>query len=314
MGKNATGKTTILEAIYLLSTTKSFRTTESQNLITFGKPFAKTQGVLEDQENLKELEIVLTAGERVKKEARIDQKHRSLISVLGIFPTVLFTPETLNIVLGAPFLRRRSMDILLSSVSKNYAQSLLEFLKIIRQRNKTLFNIRERGQKPDLLDAWDESFIKTATYLQIQREKLLQKINQFLPDKLEIIYLPSPKEDLKTALLKIRPREIELGFSLIGPQKDDFAFIWKGRPLSDFGSRGEVREGAILFKLAEWEFIKEVKKVLPVLLLDDIFSELDQAKRKKLEELFGKGQTILTTTSLSSLSSQVISRAKVIEL
>jgi len=211
-------------------------------------------------------------------------------------------------------MRRRSLDILLSSISRKYAATLLSFLKIIRQRNRLLFKIKESNKGVATLDVFDPSFISTSEYLQKTREIFLKQINGFLPEKLQIEYLPSPRHDLKKILKENRQKEMEFGFSLFGPQKDDFIFLFKDRPLSLFGSRGEIREGAILFKLAEWEFIRKTTGFLPVLLLDDMFSELDRSKRAKIEELLKQGQTILTSTSLSYLSPKIISKSKVIEL
>lgn len=314
LGPNASGKTSILEAIYFLSTSKSFRTTENGNLVSFDSSFAKAKGVIEDEDRQFSLQIVIEKNQRTKKQLKIDEKPRPIISMLGLFLAVIFTPETLSVVLGSPVLRRRSMDILLSSVSKKYASTLLQFFKIIRQRNHLLYRLKEKGGDASSLDAWDQGFVENALFLQKQRDIFLKQINTFLPKSLQIKYQPSPPDNLENKLKENRRREIEAGFTLIGPQKDDFLFLWKTRQLSFYGSRGEIREGAILFKLAEWEFIKEKTHHLPVLLLDDMFSELDREKRKKLETLLNRGQTILTATSLSYLSPKTIKESKVIEL
>jgi DNA replication and repair protein RecF len=316
VGDNATGKTSLLEAIYLLSTSKSFRTTETEKLISLSRPFAKIEGKIEEQQRRFTLQLVLKRNSslKTKKELKINGKKRPIISMLGLFQSVLFTPETLLMISGPPFLRRRSLDILLSSISKKYAVTLLSFLKTIRQRNRVLLQIKQKKEKPTALLPWNESFLTLSASLQKTREGVLKKINEFLPPVLKIKYKKSPVGDLKKEIEKHYQKEIDMGFSLYGPQKDDFIFLWHNRPLADFGSRGEGREALILFKLAEWRLLKTVTGSSPVLLLDDLFSELDRDKRQKIEELLYQGQTILTTTSLSFLSPKIIKESKVIEL
>ncbi|MCX6806556.1 MAG: DNA replication and repair protein RecF [Candidatus Berkelbacteria bacterium] len=317
LGPNASGKSNILEAIYLLSTTKSYRMVQNQNLISFEESLSKVEGDVEKEGRKLNLEVILMLDKetkRIKKQARINKKYCSLISLLGNFLAVLFTPETLDIVLGTPSIRRRSLDFILSSVSKKYTKELINFLHILRQRNGLLLRIKEGRTKVSLLDVWDQGFVQASSYIQEQRRIFLKVIGQYLPEKLKLIYLPSPLENLETALKINRAKEIDYGFTLVGPQKDDFIFIWKEKPLVLFGSRGEIREAAVLFKLAEWEFIKEKTGSVPVLLLDDIYSELDKRKRESVEKLLDKGQTILTTTTLSSLSPNTIKRSKIIEI
>jgi len=164
------------------------------------------------------------------------------------------------------------------------------------------------------LDFWDEGFIKLSYLIREEREAIIQKLNQFLPKDLQIVYLPSPLGNIEEMLKKNRIKEMEAGFSLIGPQKDNFIFEYKKRPLANFGSRGEVREGVIFFKLAEWFFLKEKTGFAPVLLFDDIFSELDKRRRELVSQLFQQGQIILTTTSLSYINSLFIKNAKIITL
>jgi len=318
LGPNTSGKTNLLEAIYLLSTTKSFRTNLNQNLISFGSAFSKIEGEIEENNRLLNLELLLIKEpqekQKVKKGAKIDNKPKPLIFFLGTFLAVLFTPESLNLILGPPSLRRQAMDLILSQVSKKYTQNLIEFLKALKQRNRLLLKIKEEKANPSLLDFWDQRFLATSAFLRQKRREFLQSLNIFLPKDLRLLYLPSPSDDLEGVLRRARKKEIEFGFSLFGPQKDDFIFLKNKKSLNNFGSRGEIREGAIYFKLAEFAFIKQKTGSLPVLLLDDIFSELDQKRKKELTPLEPKGQIILTTTSLSSLNPKIIKQAKIIEL
>ena len=314
LGANATGKTSVIEAIYLLSTSKSFRVVDIGSLIFFDAPFTKISGQINDENRDLEIDIIIEKEKSLKKTLRIDGKKQPLVAMLGRFLAVLFTPETLSIVLGSPSLRRRSLDILLCSISKKYAVNLLEFLKILRQRNRLLYLIKERNASSSGLEAWNKGFVEKSRFLQEKRKALLLEMNNFLRKSLRLFYYPSPQEDIEKKLIENFSREKELGFTLEGPQKDDFVFNWQGRSLSLFGSRGEIREATILYKLAEWDFMRQKTGCQPVLLLDDMFSELDREKRQKIEELINKGQTILTTTSLSLLSPKIIKEAKVIEL
>jgi DNA replication and repair protein RecF len=311
IGPNASGKSNILEAIYLLSTAKSFKTRQNKDLISFGQNFSKIEGEIKEGDRDFNLQLFIFEN---RKEAKVDKKTSPLIFLLGKFLAVLFTPETLNLVLGSPSLRRRSMDLILLQVSKKYVQTLTEFLKILRQRNKLLLEIKEGRAKETELDFWDQEFLKTGNFLREEREKFLKTMNEFLPKGLCVLYLPSPQEDLLNALKKEKKREIEFGFTTIGPQKDDFVFLWNKRPLANFGSRGEIREGAIFFKLAEFSFIKEKMGLSPVLLFDDIFSELDKKRRENLMQTIFQSQTIMTALSLSSLNPEIIKKSKIIEL
>jgi DNA replication and repair protein RecF len=311
IGPNASGKSNILEAIYLLSTAKSFKTRQNKDLISFGQNFSKIEGEIKEGDRDFNLQLFIFEN---RKEAKVDKKTSPLIFLLGKFLAVLFTPETLNLVLGSPSLRRRSMDLILLQVSKKYVQMLTEFLKILRQRNKLLLEIKEGRAKETELDFWDQEFLKTGNFLREEREKFLKTMNEFLPKGLCVLYLPSPQEDLLNALKKEKKREIEFGFTTIGPQKDDFVFLWNKRPLANFGSRGEIREGAIFFKLAEFSFIKEKMGLSPVLLFDDIFSELDKKRRENLMQTIFQSQTIMTALSLSSLNPEIIKKSKIIEL
>jgi DNA replication and repair protein RecF len=313
-GPNASGKTNLLEAIYLLSTARAFKAKMNQDLISFGESFSKIKGIVEREEGELSLEVLLKADGGFKKEVKINDKSRRLIALFGLFLTVLFTPESLELVLGPPSVRRHMLDLILFSVSKKYTNTLIEFLNILKQRNKLLSKIKEGKASTSLLGLWDEGFVKAGLILREERMQALNELNNFLPKNLRLNYLPSPAHDLEKGLEEVKEKEIEAGFSLIGPQKDNFIFEWNKRPLALFGSRGEVREGVVLFKLAEWEFLRRRTGALPVLLLDDVFSELDKKRREMLSGIFEKGQIILTTTSLSYLNPELIKRAKVIEL
>lgn len=314
LGPNASGKTNLLEAIYLLSVARSFKTTLNQNLISFGESYAKVLGVVEREDKKIVLEVRLIKNKEFKKEIQINQKPRRVTSLLGNFLTVLFRPESLELVLGSPSIRRQALDIILSTVSKKYTYHLIDFHKILKQRNKLLLKIKEGQASFDVLGFWDEQFIKTGNFLREARSSAIEELNSFLPSNFRLIYLPYPPSDLSKKLKEVRKKEAEAGFSLIGPQKDNFVFEYNKKPLALFGSRGEIREGVVFFKLAEKNYIKKKTGLQPALLLDDIFSELDKKRREMVKNLFDEGQIFLTATSLTYLGPELIKKAKVLEL
>lgn len=301
VGPNASGKSNLLEAIYLLSTGRSFKTRLNKELISFGKDFARIVGRVKSS-NLKEggIEIFLSLDPQTQEVKKRTVRKIKLVSVF-------FAPSSLDLILGPPKIRRGSMNVLFALVSKKYVAILLEFIEVLKQRNKLIGLLRESRAKISELKFWDQEFEGRAAFLRKARKQLLEQINAFLPKHYQILYHPS--------IFKKEPeKEIRAGFTLWGPQKDDFVFIKDDLPLDAFGSRGEVREAVFFYKLAEWKYLKEKTNEVPILLLDDIFSELDQKKRANLLRFINLSQTILTTTSLSSISPEIIKEAKIIEL
>ena len=300
IGPNASGKSNLLEAIYLLSTGRSFKTRLNKELVAFGKTFSRIAGRIKSLDKEAGIEIFLNLDLKTKELKKETKRKTRLVSVL-------FAPGSLDLILGPPKIRRQSMNILFALVYKKYVSILLEFIEVLRQRNKLLLLLKESRATPPELSFWNRELSSKSVFLQKSRRQLLEQINAFLPRRYKIIYRPS-------VFRNETRREIEAGFTLWGPQKDDFIFVKDNLPLSAFGSRGEIREAVFFYKLAEWKYLKEKTNEAPVLLLDDIFSELDQKKKDNLLRFINLTQTILTTTSLSSLSPEIIKEAKIIEL
>ena len=347
VGSNAAGKTNILEAVYLLSTGESWRAEDAGEMVGFGGEVGHVEGIVSENSEYSEdqkfrgsdnqsirqsgsqsllsvpdkikLQIILTRGllngQRVSKIGfKSDGSPRRKTDFSGVFKVVLFEPESLQIIIGDPAQRRKFLDEILKQTDKDYANSLSVYAKALRVRNKLLDAIRDGRSRRDGLEYWERAMVKHGELLQNKRRELVEWIN-FKTDKLQIEYqLNSISAD---RLEKYREREIEAGFTFVGPQRDELqiqkrltgqqvnrlkslqpASLPAFQPLSAFGSRGEQRMAVLRLKLLEAKWIEEKTEVSPVILLDDIFSELDEEHEKMVGELVKGRQTIITATEI----------------
>ena len=328
IGPNGSGKTNILEAVYLLATGESWRAEDAGEMVGFGGEVGHIVGKIEDGKdgsdgkdgyqtnnhpntlnNLNHsLSVVLTrgnvGGKRVAKISfKVDETARRKFDFTGNFKVVLFEPESLQIVIGDPPQRRRFLDGILGQTDRDYANSLSVYSKALRVRNKLLDAIRDGRSRRDGLEYWERAMVKHGELLQNKRRELVEWIN-FKTDKLQIEYqFNSISAD---RLEKYREREIEAGFTFVGPQRDDLVIAKEegkgkkeeGRPLDKFGSRGEQRMAVLRLKLLEAKWIEEKVDVSPVILLDDIFSELDEEHEKMVGKLIEGRQTVITATEI----------------
>jgi len=315
IGDNAIGKTNILEAIYLLAMGKSFRATREQQMILYGEEIGRVKGEIDEDPpagetgplvgETGELEIVLTVGE---VEGQRAQRKRYLINgvgkrkmdFVGRLKCVLFRPEDIELVLGSPSNRRDYLDGVLEQIDKKYRRSNLAYQKGLRQRNKLLEKIREGEAERKQLLFWNKMLIKNGEIIFKEREKYLMWVNQELRKKQSDLRLEYDNSRVSEKRLEqYSNQEIAAGKTLVGPHRDDFKFIAqrKGKAekdLSIYGSRGEQRMAVLRVKLSELEYVSEMIEDRPVLLLDDIFSELDHKHRGEVLRLLVKQQTIIT--------------------
>lgn len=323
VGANASGKTNLLEAIYLLATGKSFRAQVEQEMISYGEELARVKAEIKSEEETNELEIILTTGQVQKERTRKKQYlfngvSKRQMDFIGYLDCVLFGPEDLEIVVDSPSTRRNYLDSVLEQVNHDYRRASLSYKKSLRQRNRLLEQIRDRGRAKASLFLWNKLLIENGEVISQKRDELINFINQ-QPDyfgDLKIVYqksLISPQR-----LEQYQEKEIAAGMTLVGPHRDDFVFnlISKGRErnLHLFGSRGEQRTAVFSLKLAELEFVAEKIGQRPVLLLDDIFSELDHQRRQQLVKIIPKQQTVLTTTDVHLVEPTYRKKVKMIEL
>ncbi len=352
LGPNGSGKTNILEAVFLLATGGSFRAEFDREMIKFGEEIARTKGVIVKQNSEKEkrqvdgenelidLEVVLTRGQvtGIKtplKRYMINGVVRRMLDFIGRLKVVLFWPEDLQLVTNSPSLRRKYLDAVLIQTDREYRRCLISYEKGLRQRNRVLEAIRDKEAHHHQLIFWDQLIIKNGQYLSKRREEYInfinnfqfsiynfQNSNQFPITNYQIIYDSSIIS--KERLEEYKEEEVLAGVTLVGPHRDDFIFQitnnkkqvtrnnW--RNLSSYGSRGEQRLAVLWLKLSELSYIESATGEKPVLLLDDILSEFDHEHRKIVFEVIGRQQTIITVADRHFIEKIRLKDAKIIEL
>ncbi len=325
VGPNTSGKTNLLEAIYFLAAGKSFRAGFDREAIAQGEPFANLKSLSafggSNLDEGKELELQILANENGEntssKRFKVNGVKKRLADFAGNLRAVYFGPEEIQLVTGPPSRRRKYLDSVLTQVDREYARTLLEYEKVLRQRNRLLILVREGEQDRSQLDFWDEKLVTLGSVLSRKRREMLDDFNPSATLRAGNLFLEyQPKVVSREILEKGREREIAAGMTLWGPHREDFVFKLKiqRRDLSRFGSRGEQRLAVLHLKLAELEFITQRVGERPVLLLDDIFSELDEDNRGQVLELLGKQQTIVTATDLDQIDGEKLGQHKVISL
>jgi len=316
VGPNAIGKTNILEAITLSSWGKSFRATRDSDMVAWGKEVAHVEVVSGQEANEQEssdeqlsLRVDITVGQvngtkTPMKRYFVNGVPRRLIDFSGKLKTVLFSPPDLSMLTLSPGVRREYLDTVLSLTDAEYRRSLLSYERGIRQRNALLASIRDGESRENQLFFWDQLIIKNGQYLTDARSEFIGFTNSFVYDDLTYRCQYVPSLVTKERLESHRQAEIASGMTLVGPQRDDFILFQKRdtpnvqnaqTEVARYGSRGEQRLGVLWLRLAELSYIEEKTGSRPVLLLDDIFSELDHESRKIVLDVIGKQQTIITS-------------------
>jgi DNA replication and repair protein RecF len=316
IGPNASGKTNILEAIYLLATGKSFKARMESEMISHHEQISRISGQIltDDKSNL---EIVLTNGEVRIGDNPLNRKRtrhkklllngvpKRLIDFSGSLKVVLFGPWEMDLVTQAPSLRRRFMDNVLSQADREYRRSAMIYEKGLRQRNRLLIRIRDENVSRAQLIYWDRLLIKHGDYITSKREEFINYINNHKSHlSINNYLLEYDKSVISDGRLKsYEEEEVASGITLVGPHRDDIIFKIKNTKktndklieLAKYGSRGEARMAVLWLKLAELAYIESVTGEKPLLLLDDIFSELDHEHRKIVIDASYGQQTIITT-------------------
>lgn len=309
VGPNASGKTNILEAVYLLATGKSFHAGYEEEMIKEGEEIGRVESRVTSNESTSLLEAVLTRGSLngtkvSRKKLSVNGVSKRLYNFVGNLRAVLFGPWDLGLVTQSPSTRRRFLDFVLSQVDSEYRRSLLSYEKGLRQRNKVLERIKEGEATRSQLLFWDKLIIKNGNYITQKRQEFIDFANSTESPGEESFALEYDKSTISEGrLAQYAKEEVEACATLVGPHRDNIQFkvknqisnIKNGRNLATYGSRGEQRMGVLWLKLAELEFIKEATGTRAVLLLDDIFSELDHRHHEIVMGVVGKQQTIITT-------------------
>lgn len=303
VGPNASGKTNILESIFLLSTGRSLKARVEEEMVNYKKDLTRVKGLLS---NKMILEAVITRGlidigtarpEKVaRKKLSVNGVPKRLIDFAGNFKAVLFGPWDLDLVTESPSLRRKFLDSVISQIDREYRRSILSYEKGVRQRNRLLFRIREEGISRSQLSFWNQLLIKNGDYISAKRQEFIEFINKTSSPNSQNFQLEYDRSVISEGRLEqYKEEEVAAATTLVGPHRDDFIFKEIDRDLSAYGSRGEQRMSVLWLKMAELAFIEDKSGEKPTLLLDDIFSELDPEHRGIVVNLTKMQQTIITT-------------------
>lgn len=317
-GNNAQGKTNLLEAIYIAAVGRSHRTSVDAELINWQQDGANVGIVFVRKDVENSVSIRFTRNQN--KSISLNSHPIKTRDLIGNLTAVLFSPEDLTLVKGAPALRRRFLDIEISQTSRSYYQQLLQYNRILQQRNNLLKKIRERRAQADLLETWDKQLAAGAAALVIKRKAALKKVAMLASlmhrkitdsqENLSIVYYQpyfNEKSDNEKdifseewylqKLQQARTIDLARGITTIGPHRDDLVLAVNGINLRTYGSQGQQRTGVLALKLAELEFIKSESGEYPILLLDDVMSELDGHRRDQLLNFIkDRIQTFITAT------------------
>lgn len=309
-GNNAQGKTNLLEAIHIFSSGKSHRTKSDGELIRFGEGFMKLGIEFSDKD--RDYKAVMQLGSDLKKNVKVNNVPITKLSMLMRYlNVVMFSPWDLEIIKGAPQLRRRFLDEAISQLYPVYLKALISYHKNLAQKNSLLKKLKMSGKREDaMLSVWNEQLAENGSLIMQYRKDFIEKLNLYAGEihheisgeKLKIIYTPSidcdiiSKENFLARLEEVETREIENGSGLYGIQRDDVRFFINDSEVRTYASQGQQRTTVLSLKMAQMEHIREVRDEYPVLLLDDIMSELDTTRRAYLANRIKGKQVIITCT------------------
>jgi DNA replication and repair protein RecF len=327
-GPNAQGKSAILEAIYLLATSKSHRTSRDMDLVRVGQSMARACAEV-SRTARNDVVVEVFIGKAEKKVVRIDKTRRARIAeLIGQLNAVIFSSLDIDMVRGEPDLRRRFLNLEISQVSPGYVYSLGRYRQALQQRNSLLKEMKLSGGDAAALDVWDSQLAgygaaviakraEFVTYLAGAASELYATLAA-KAEELKVTYKPNPEVDqgsaeqevasrLASALAARREMDIARGTTSVGPHRDDLSISVGSLPAREYGSQGQQRTAAVALKLAEIDLMEKAAGEAPVLLLDDITAELDESRRAKVfEAVAGRCQTLVTTTRLAELDSSIL--------
>lgn len=328
VGHNAAGKTNLVEALQLLTAGTSFRKPTASELLREGCAQGRAVLTLEGEGRLLTMGVELEQG---KRSFTKNGKKTNAAGVRGVLPSVLFCPDHLDIVKRSAHIRRDALDSFGVQLNAQYAKLSAAYARTVEQRNNLL---KEDGCSDDVLAAWDESLVNAGTSLLLHRRALLERLRAHVievysaiapREQADVTYvsslgeLPEGKDDVKelfhAQLAGHREEELRRGITLMGPHRDEILFTINGRAARDFGSQGQQRSLVLAWKIAEVQVTRDILGYYPLLLLDDVMSELDAARRDAIMGFIGEDiQTVITTTNLGYFSDSVLDAAKVVSI
>jgi len=332
VGHNATGKTNLLESLVMLGRGRSHRAAQDGDVITWSHDFARIEADLGDPGKAGPTSAALiisrTAAGSGRKRALVNGVPRRPTTLRGVLPLVLFAPEDMLLVIGSPSQRRHAIDTLVEQTVATAAATMATYARALTQRNNLLRAVRDGAASPSELRFWDSMVVEEGSRIVDWRREMLLRLlpslasghREIAPDEpaLELQYQSnvelaageSTREALSRRLAETAQKELWNGVTLVGPHRDDVVFRAGGRDLASYASRGQQRTAILAFKLAELDLMNEVLGVTPVLLLDDVFSELDPARRAHLVRRIGElPQSFVTTTTTDDLDPALVRAA-----
>lgn len=312
-GHNGQGKTNIIEALYFFQSGKSFRCLKDREAVKFGEDYFKISSIFETAHG--ESDALVFVQE--KKSVRLNGiQLEKLSELVGEYNMVIFTPDYLNLIKDGPGVRRQFIDSFISQIKPAYFKNLIFYYRVLKQRNNVL---KQKSKNMiSTLDIWDEKLATLGVKINKMRSSAIDKINEtinivgaesFITEKIKLIYTPSikgdfeDKENFLNQLSLSRERDFEKGITLTGPHRDDFEIFMNDINIKKYGSQGQMRSCILKLKLSECEIIKEKTGDSPILLLDDILSELDEERRKFFLENIKDKQVIITCTEKENIKS-----------
>ncbi|MCT1175594.1 DNA replication/repair protein RecF [Pediococcus pentosaceus] len=335
LGENAQGKTNLLESIYFLALTRSHRTNSDRDLISWKTKAARVSGSVQKEHTITPLEINLSSK---GKNAKVNHLEQSRLSqYVGQLNVILFAPEDLSIVKGSPAVRRKFIDMEFGQMSSKYLYNSAQYRSVLKQRNQYIKQLQFNPKGDQVyLDVLSDQLAAHGAEIIFQRIQFLKKLEKWSQEvhkeisqgkeKLSFQYVSPISSDqadttekiyaaLQALFQKQREKELQQGKTLVGPHLDDVRFMVNDKNVSTFGSQGQQRTTALSVKLAEIDLMKEETGEYPVLLLDDVLSELDDSRQTHLlAAIQNKVQTFITTTSLSGVAQQLINEPHVFNI
>ena len=306
-GDNAQGKTNLLEACYYRAISKSFKSNKDKEIIRFGQDYLSIKTIIDKNDREYAIDISINNN---KKTIKVDNvKINKTSDLLGLLNVILFSPEDLNIIKNGPSERRRFFDNEISQIDRIYLSDLINYNKVLNNRNKLLRDIAFDNSIKDTLDVWDMQLVEYGKKIIKRRREFIDELKYYVKDKhfkisggkeeLIINYEPSIDDMFfEDELINNREKDLKYAQTSVGPHRDDISFKIDGIDIRKFGSQGQKRCSALSLKLSEIDIVSNIIKDKPVLLLDDVLSELDSNRQKFLLESISDIQTIITCTGL----------------
>lgn len=325
VGRNAAGKTNLLESIYLLSATKSFRADREREMVRWGETGARVEAAVRKGDDAHTIVCQLQVGERtLRKTFQVDGTKRKATELAREFPAALFAGDDLRMIDGSPGRRRRVLDLVIGQGSVGYLLALRRYGRVLASRNRLLERIAAGESGTGELDFWDDELVTQGQVLIDGRKAFFAAANERLPDaygaiagasgrRLQLDYRPL-SESLRADIPRRRDQDVAVGTTTAGPHRDDWSVLLGNRPLVSFGSGGEFRSAVLAFRMAEADWLQERLGVTPVFLLDDVFSELDNRRQAALLDNLPAGQTIITTPQAETLPREFTDQATVLAI